>query len=297
MKTIAYCAFKKGLKKVVSGPLLVVLSAMSLIILSVSHAEAIQSKILPSKGHQGDAFMIRVRGLKGAAAPSAVFNGKPVLFSSCGNGCFVAIGAIDLQTEPGVHRIPLKIGKHKTTLRLRVLKGKFETIHLTLPDEKVSPSPEDLERIAREAELLNALWEVESERLWIGRFVFPLHNPLSTPFGTKRIINEKTVSIHRGCDMKGREGEEIRASNRGRVVLTEELFFGGNTVILDHGQGIFTVYMHMSGFTVSPGDLVSKNDVIGYVGSSGRSSAPHLHFGVKVLGVNANPVSVEDLKL
>ncbi|RPI37993.1 MAG: M23 family metallopeptidase [Nitrospiraceae bacterium] len=297
MKTIRMGAFKKGLEKALSDPLLFALSAMLLAIFSVSPADAVQLKILPSKVHQGDAFMISIRGLKGTAAPSAVFNGKPVLFSSCGKRCLVAIGAIDLETEPGVYRIPLKIGKHKTTLRLRVLKGKFETIHLTLPDEKVSPSPEDLERITREAELLNSLWEVESERLWKGRFVFPLHNPLSTPFGTKRIINEETVSIHRGLDMKGLDGEEIRASNRGRVVLTEELFFGGNTVILDHGQRIFTVYMHMSGFTVSPGDLVSRNDVIGYVGSSGRSSGPHLHFGVKVLGVNANPVSITGLKL
>jgi murein DD-endopeptidase MepM/ murein hydrolase activator NlpD len=139
--------------------------------------------------------------------------------------------------------------------------------------------------------------EVESERLWKGSFVLPLLNPLSTLFGTVRIINGETVSVHRGLDMKGLEGEEIRASNRGRVVLTEELFFGGNTVILDHGQGIFTIYMHMSQFHVRPGDLVSKNDLIGYVGSSGRSSGPHLHFGVKVTGMNANPVSIVDLKL
>lgn len=293
MKTVTPPEFMKGLLWIS----LLVISAIFLAAFPASHAEAFHAKILPSKLHQGDAFVIRVSGLKGTAEPSAVLEGKQVLFSACGKGCYVALAAIDLQARPGVYRIPLKIGKRKTALRLRVLKGRFETIRLTLPEEKVSPDPEALERINREAELLNSIWEVESERLWEGRFILPLKNPLSTPFGTKRIINGETVSIHRGLDMKGLEGEEIRASNCGTVVLTEELFFGGNTVILDHGQGIFTVYMHMSRFNVSPGDLVSKNDVIGYVGSSGRSSGPHLHFGVKVKGVNANPVSVAGMRL
>ncbi len=97
--------------------------------------------------------------------------------------------------------------------------------------------------------------------------------------------------------LKGARVKEIEASNRGRVVLAEELFFGGNTVVVDHGQGIFTVYMHLSEFNVSPGDLVEKNAVIGYVGSTGRSNGPHLHFGVKVAGINTNPVSLTRLKL
>lgn len=241
--------------------------------------------------------MISVTGLKGTTEPSAALNEKPLLFSNCGKGCFVAIGAVDIESSPGIYRIPLKIGKLTAVLRLSVLKGRFETIHLKLPEEKVAPSSEDIERIKKEADLLNAIWGTASERLWEGSFVFPLQNPLATPFGTKRIINKETISIHRGLDMKGKTGEEIHASNTGRVVLTEELFFGGNTVIIDHGQGIYTVYMHMSGFNVGSGVLVSKNDVIGFVGSSGRSSGPHLHFGVKVTGINTNPVSITGLKL
>lgn len=262
-----------------------------------SHAEAFHVKVFPSKIYPGDAFMIRVSGLKKAAKPSALFNDKPLHFSSCGKGCFMSLGAFDLSTKPGSYRMLLKVGKQKTMLRMRVLKDRFETINLTLPNEKVSPSPENIVRIEKEAGLLNSIWQIDSERLWEGNFLLPLQNPLSTPFGTKRIINVETISIHRGLDMKGEEGEGITASNTGRVVLAEELFFGGNTIILDHGQGIFTVYMHMSGFNVSPGDLVSKNDVIGFVGSTGRSSGPHLHFGVKVAGINANPVSLTDLKL
>lgn len=260
-------------------------------------AGAFQARVFPSKIYPGDAFMIRVSRLKGATWPTAFLNKEPLRFSSCGNGCYVAIAAVDLNSRPHTHRIALSAGKQKSVLRLRVLKGSFQTIHLTLPEEKVSPGTEDLERIKKEAELLQSIWEIDSERVWEGDFVLPLANPLSTPFGTKRVLNKETVSIHWGMDIRGREGEEIHASNRGRVVLTEELFFGGKTVIVDHGQGIFTVYMHLSRFNAGLGDILEKNAVIGYVGSTGRSSGSHLHFGVKVAGINTNPVSLTRLKL
>jgi murein DD-endopeptidase MepM/ murein hydrolase activator NlpD len=263
----------------------------------VPQAAAFQARVFPAKIHPGDAFMIRVSGLRGATAPSALLNKEPLRFSSCGHGCYAAIASVDLASRPRTHRIALRAGKEKRVLRLRVLKGSFQTIHLTLPEEKVSPSTEDLDRIKKEAELLQSIWEVDSERLWEGDFVLPLGNPLSTPFGTMRIINNETSSVHRGMDIRGREGEEIHVSNRGRVVLAEDLFFGGNTVVMDHGQGIFTVYMHLSRFNACPGDILEKDAVIGYVGSTGRSSGPHLHFGVKVAGINTNPVSLTRLKL
>jgi hypothetical protein len=292
------CAFKKALINLFYFSTLTILWLFLYIVFSpVDHADALQAKVFPSRMRQGDAFMIRVSGLKGSTEPSAIFNKEPLRFSSCGKGCFVALGVVDVNAKPHAYRIPLKIGKRKTILRLRVSLGRFDTISLTLPEDKVSPRPEDIERINREADLLNSIWEINSEKLWEGKFVLPLENPLSTPFGTKRIINGVAVSIHRGLDITGAEGEQIHASNTGRVVLTEELFFGGNTVILDHGQGVYTVYMHMSGFNVSPGDLVSKNDVLGFVGSTGRSNGPHLHFGVKVSGINTNPLSLAGLRL
>jgi len=260
------------------------------------HAEAFHAQVFPSKIHQGDAFIIRVSGLKTTVGPTALLNGKLLRFSSCGKGCFIAIGAVAADTRPGLYQVPLMIGVRKRMLGLRILKGEFETIQLTLPEEKASPNSEDMERINREAALLNEIWENDSEKLWEGAFVLPLKNPLSTLFGTKRIINNEIISLHRGLDIRGSEGEEIHASNRGKVVLTEELYFGGNTVILDHGGGIFTVYMHLSGFNVSPGDLVEKNAVIGYVGSTGRSSGPHLHFGVKIAAINTNPIAFTRLK-
>src|SRR3990172_7411600 len=153
-------AFKKALINLLSFSSLTILWPLFFTAFSpVAQAEAFQAKVFPAKIHQGDAFIIRVSGLKGSTGPSATFNKGPLRFSNCGKGCFIALGAVDLNAKPGAYRIPLKTGKRKTTLRLRVSKGRFQTIHLTLPEEKVSPGIEAIERINREAALLNLIWE------------------------------------------------------------------------------------------------------------------------------------------
>jgi murein DD-endopeptidase MepM/ murein hydrolase activator NlpD len=202
-----------------------------------------------------------------------------------------------METKPGVHTIQLSVGKGKTNLNLVVKDTSFPTVRLSLPEEKVFLSPKNLKRAKREDGRLKSIWQIATDKLWKRSFILPLGNNISAVFGTKRIINQKKVSVHKGMDIKGKAGEEVKASNRGRVVLVEELFFGGNTVILDHGQGIYTIYMHLSKFNVKPGDIVSKGNIIGFVGSSGRASGPHLHFGVKVLNINTNPLSFLKLDL
>lgn len=267
------------------------------IFFACAHAAAFQAKIFPPKIDPGDAFAIRVTGAKIQEGPFASFKKKEMYFSSCGESCFISIGVADIGTKPGVYKIPLYIGKKGTKLTLSVKPAKFPTLSITLPEEKVFLSPEDLERAERDEERLKLIWQMITDKLWEGSFILPLKNDLSTGFGTKRILNKKKVSIHMGMDIKGKEGEEVKASNRGRVVLAEELFFGGNTIILDHGQGIFTVYMHLSSFNVKPGNIVSKGDTVGFVGSSGRANGPHLHFGVRLMDTNANPLSLVRLKL
>ena len=283
------------------------------IFLVCTGAFAFKADVLPSKINPGDAFVVKVTrdrvnptGTETKELPSAVLNGRPALpskrgrqlyFSSCGSECFYAIGSVDVDTEPGSYFIQLSSGETKKNLSLTVKSAAFPVIELTLPEEKVFLSPEDQKKADREAERLNSIWQIASERLWQGNFILPAENNISTMFGTTRIFNKKKVSLHRGLDIKGKEGEAVKASNRGRVVLAEELFFGGNTIILDHGQGIYTIYMHLSKFSVKPGYVVSRGEIIGSVGSSGRASGPHLHFGVKVLNVSTNPLSVVKLNL
>lgn len=265
-----------------------------ILVLSVS-AYAFHAELSPSEVSPGDAFLVKVTG--DSSEPEAIFSARQLNFANCGKDCFIAIGAVDIETSPGVYKVSLKSGGDSMLLGLNVNHAAFAVLRLTLPEAKVSLSPKDLQRAEKEAKLLNALWLISSDKLWDGSFISPLENPKSTAFGTKRIINGKKISIHRGLDIKGREGEVVKASNRGRVALAEELFFGGKTIILDHGLGVYSVYMHLSEFKSKPGDLISKGAVVGLVGSTGRASGPHLHFGVKVANINTNPDSILKLGL
>lgn len=273
-----------------------VIPALSVIIGS-DRADAFQAEVIPENIYQGDAFIIKISGAEDPETPVALMDGKQFVFSKCGEDCLIAIGAIDLGTKPGRKKIKIATGKKEQDLSLVVKRAKFPSISLTLPEAKVSPGAVDMKRIQKENQRLKELWDKETQRMWEGDFIRPVKNEISTVFGTKRIFNKKRTSIHRGMDFRAKEGEEVRATNKGKAVLAEELFFGGNTVILDHGQGIYTVYMHLSAFNIQNGDIISKGGVIGLAGSTGRATGPHLHFGVKVSGLNTNPVSLFDLKL
>jgi murein DD-endopeptidase MepM/ murein hydrolase activator NlpD len=260
-------------------------------------AKSPRIEVSPKTIRQGDAFIVKITEIKSPAVPSATVAKNAIEFSSCGEGCFIGIGAVGIDAKTGIYPVRVKAGKKTKKISLTVKKASVQTIALTLPEEKVTLSPADLEIVKEENNRLKALFLSISERLWEGVFRIPFDNEISTPFGTRRIMNGTWTSIHRGVDIKGSEGDPVRASNNGKVVLAEGLFFGGNTIILDHGQGIHTVYMHLSHMNVRSGDSVSKGDVIGLIGSTGRSSGPHLHFGVKISNVSVNPLSVLKLEL
>jgi murein DD-endopeptidase MepM/ murein hydrolase activator NlpD len=260
-------------------------------------AHAFQAEVTPPEIKPGDAFVIKVNNVKTSQFPAASLKGRRFYFSGCGKGCYVSIGSVGIRTKPGIYTIKLRVGKKRKNLQLVVTQTSFPTTELTLPDDQIFLSKENLKRVKKENKRLKLIFQKVSKRFWEGNYIIPLKNDISTPFGIKRILNKKWVSIHRGVDITGQEGEEVKASNRGRVVLAEELFFGGNTIILDHGLGIYTIYMHLSNFNVNTEDIVSKGDIIGFVGSSGRSTGPHLHFGVKVMNISTNPVSFMELNL
>jgi len=260
-------------------------------------AYAFHAEISPSEIKPGDAFVIKINGTNTSHLPAASLKGRRFYFSRCGESCFAAIGTVGIRTKPGSYIIKLRVGKKTKNLQLIVTQNSFTTIKFTLPDKQVFLSKKDLKRVKKENKRLKQIFQKVSQSHYEGSFILPLENDISTLFGTKRILNEKWISIHRGVDVTGKDGEEVKASNNGRVALAEELFFGGNTIILDHGLGIYTIYMHLSKFNVNVEDIVSKNDVVGFVGSSGRSTGPHLHFGVKVMNMSANPVSLIELNL
>jgi murein DD-endopeptidase MepM/ murein hydrolase activator NlpD len=148
-----------------------------------------------------------------------------------------------------------------------------------------------VERIKREGEEVRAVYAASRpQRLWDEPFQRPLNGLVTSPYGTQRLLNGKVKSYHSGVDFRAATGTPVYAANTGIVGLAKNLFYSGNIVILDHGSGLFTTYAHLSRIDVAPGRLVEKGQVIGLAGATGRVNGPHLHWGVKVNGVNANPL-------
>jgi murein DD-endopeptidase MepM/ murein hydrolase activator NlpD len=161
----------------------------------------------------------------------------------------------------------------------------------------VEPSPEQLKRAEEERQRLRAIFDqMVPERLWQGKFRVPLDGVTTGGnFGRRRILNGEPGSPHSGVDFPATSGTPVHAAQRGRVMLAEELFFSGNTVVLDHGLGIYTFYGHLSAMEVKVGDVVEAGAVIGNVGATGRVTGPHLHWGLTVARARVNPLEIVTL--
>ncbi len=268
-----------------------------LLLWNVGQAHGFTVEVVPERVSPGDAFSVKVRGFAASDMPEVRFGSERLDSVTCGDGCLLSVGATGLDTPAGQHLISVRTKTGRRTARLRVRKTEFPTVAIAVSEDKVSPSDEDLARIRDERQRLLDLWTIRSDKQWLGAFEMPLRNDLSTRFGVRRVFNGKAVSVHYGLDIRGKAGEPVRAANRGAVVLSDELFFGGKTVIIDHGLGLFTVYMHLSEYAVSAGDMIAQGDVIGAVGATGRASGPHLHFGAKVGNRSVNPLSLLMLPL
>ena len=216
---------------------------------------------------------------------------------------FKAFLGLDLGLEPGLY--PVKIffrdetGGWETLERgITISVKEFPVKKLWVDEKFVTPPPRFRERIRRESELLRTLYNrMTPEWLGEGRFIIPAEGKKFDNFGERRIYNNKPRSSHGGLDISAPTGTPVNASNAGEVVLASELYFSGKTVIIDHGLGLFTLYLHLSRLRVKRGDVVGKGDIVGEVGATGRVTGPHLHWGVKLLGSRIDPDSLLSLSL
>jgi len=164
---------------------------------------------------------------------------------------------------------------------------------LKVAPKHVSPPKKDLIRIQKENRILNKVYATRTpQTLWSEEYVIPVDSVMTSPYGVKRIYNGQLNSFHKGLDLRAPTGTPIYAPKAGRVVLARDLFYTGNTVILDHGWGVFTIYAHMSQLSVKEGDSVVVRDRLGLSGSTGRSTGPHLHWGAAVGKYKVNPADL-----
>ncbi len=282
-------------------------------------ARGVKVEWQPAKPLTGAACLLKVT----APAKLEALHGKwldhEIQFDSIDGGrTWVALAGVSLATKPGKYALDLEgkaIPAPSQKARQRqgtqgdltfskkvpvfALKRKvIQEKQLEVEKKYVAPDPETLKRVAQEKEMKAAAYSKTSPHaLWSGPFAKPLDSVVTEAFGVRRIFNADLHRDHLGVDFRAAPGTPVLAANSGTVLLARELFYEGNCVILDHGQGLVTIYMHFSKLAVKEGDHVEHLQKLGESGATGRVTGPHLHVSLQWKGVPLDLLSLTDLKL
>ncbi|MGG7047913.1 MULTISPECIES: M23 family metallopeptidase [unclassified Campylobacter] len=173
-----------------------------------------------------------------------------------------------------------------------VVLGDYKKEQISVNSKKVNPPKKVQKRINDEREEANKIYNTQNLGLKISqKFILPLNSPITSHFGSARVFNKMLKSYHGGTDFRAAVGVEVAASNDGVVVIAKDRYYAGGSVVIDHGEGIYTQYYHLSKISVELGQEIKRGEILGLSGASGRVSGPHLHFGVIADGVQVNPLN------
>ena len=229
---------------------------------------------------------------------AAVFGHEFPMFVADDESKWMGLVGIDLDTKPGRYVVKLSgldtdgnpVASQDT---LTVAAKTFPTRRLTVDEKYVTPPAKELARIKEESERVRAIFDTMTpQRYWRGPFRVPVPGSPISEFGKRSVYNGQPRSPHTGTDFQGAAGAPIAAPNAGKVVLAANLYYSGNTLILDHGLGLYSYFGHMSAFSVRVGDQVKIGDIIGKVGATGLVTGPHLHWSVRLAGTRVDPLSL-----
>jgi murein DD-endopeptidase MepM/ murein hydrolase activator NlpD len=248
---------------------------------------------------QGEPLMIQVENVGGIDNVARIlFNGKSLWFFTFG-GKPTALVAIDLNQNPGQYKITAKLENSETIEKnVTVTAREKITEPLGIPEKLGGNTPQAaanlVASLTKENAVINGV-KSAPKRFWTEKFIYPLANPVVTDgYGYLRKTGYYTIP-HKGTDFKAAEGTPILAMNRGVVRLVNQSAIYGKTIVVDHGLGVVTYYMHLSKIYVAPGRLVKKGEVIGLSGQTGYAEVPHLHLSVKLGGVSIDPIGFMNL--
>ena len=271
-----------------------ILGTVILLLLWAVPAVAAMHLELPARAARGDAIRVQTSG-DGPVLPVTVswLEREHVMAAQPSEGGWQAAFLLPVPLDSSAKSLVLKVRTHdgqQAEARVVLFDKKRPVQALRVDKKYVDPPAEVQERIRRDREKAGkALGNYSPKRLWTAPFARPVPGGVSSRFGLRRVFNDQPRGVHRGLDLRGAEGTPILACADGRVVLADDLYFSGNAVYIDHGQGVFTSDLHMSRILVRPGDVVRRGQVIGKVGSTGRVTGPHLHLSLIVLGQAVDP--------
>ena len=234
----------------------------------------------------GGIITIKVEAPLGSA-PSVLFKKRPVAVVRHNEAWHAVIG-IPLSIKPGTHTAMV----NQKPVNFTVQSKDYPEQHITLKTRKhIDLSPEDLARHrgekAKAKKAFKAFNKQQSPDL---AMIKPVEGPYSSPFGLKRFFNGEPRNPHSGLDIAAPTGTPIKAPSEGKVVLTGNFFFNGNVVYVDHGQGMISMFCHLSEIAVKTGDALSKGEILGKVGATGRVTGPHLHWSVSLNNTRIDPI-------
>ncbi len=262
--------------------------SMTLIGRADGASEKLHVRITDTTRQQGEFFTITVTNTTGE--PSLQFLDHPYRMFRQSDGSWRALVPVENLTVPGSYTLLVRSGEREETISLTVEPNNRAIQHITLDSSRAKLKATELEKSRVKA----ALQTQSPEQLFSGNFLRPVDGPTSSLFGLKRSYNDGPVdSYHKGLDIDEPEGAAVKSTAKGRVILTgtvgEGFQVNGNTVIIDHGQALISVYLHLSAITAKEGEAIEAGEIIGAVGQTGISTAPHLHWGIYLYGTSVNP--------
>lgn len=270
-----------------------------------SPAATASLSITPAHLANGSPCLINVVLQREAAAVSGTWQKRTItFFPSRDKKTWYALAGVDVGVKRGRYPLAVEVewpnGRHQTIRQeIAVEEAPYAKITLHVPDRFTKPDPEELKAIAADKIVKDqAFADTTATPQWTGDFLPPL--PLgarSDSFGTRRVFNGTVASIHRGLDYHASDGTPVAAINAGRVVLAAPLYFEGGCIVIDHGMGLMSIYMHLSKIEVAAGDTITRGQIIALSGGSGRATGPHLHLGVRWQGSYLDPAKLFALTL
>ena len=251
-----------------------------------------QAEISSSEVTPGSIVMIRVKNPENLTVTGA-FEGIQIPFYS-GEGYSEAVLGVPYERKPGPGVVKVKIGSNYSEVKLTVLESNYSSEILHVDGRRVNPTrKKDLLRIRHEQQEVKEIYKkVTPLKFWKGPFLLPIKSPVTSPFGIRRLYNGKLKNFHPGMDLKAPVGTPVMSAAPGVIVLAKSLFYTGNTVMIDHGYGIITLYAHMNRITVNLGETVGPSQLLGYSGKTGRVNGPHLHWQAVVHHTKINPLDL-----
>jgi len=255
-----------------------------------------QALTLPEESRvPGGIALIPLEGLPASKKPTAWYKGNRVMVVStkdtalAGKAHWVAVAGIPLKAKPSKQQ---HLRASATSYYFDIEGKEYRAQYLTVKNKRhVNPDPNDIARWKREkAEMVAAFKSWSDPKQPVTQFVLPAKGPFSSPFGLKRFFNKQPRNPHSGLDIAAPQGAPITAPAPGTVVAVGHYFFNGQTVIMDHGNGLTTLYCHMSRTDVKVGDKLNTGDSIGAIGKTGRVTGPHLHWTVSLNNTRVDPL-------